>query len=78
MDYSNPGVPVYHQLPELALTHVHLVDDAVQPSHPPSPPSPPALSLSQHQVFSNELALHTSDSQSIGASASASVHAMNI
>ena len=31
-----------------ALTHVHWVDDAVQPSHPVSPHSP-ALSLSQYQ-----------------------------
>ena len=31
---SRPGFPVHHQLPELAQTHVHLVDDAIQPSHP--------------------------------------------
>ena len=31
-----------------ALTHVHWVDDAIQPSHPVSPHSP-ALSLSQYQ-----------------------------
>ena len=30
-------------------THVHWVDDAIQPSHPPSSHSPPALNLSQHQ-----------------------------
>ena len=23
MDYSMPGLPVHHQLPELAQTHVH-------------------------------------------------------
>ena len=23
MDYSTPGLPVHHQLPELAQTHVH-------------------------------------------------------
>ena len=28
------GFPVYHQLPELAQTHVHRVGDAIQPSHP--------------------------------------------
>ena len=40
--------PVLHQLPEPAQTHVHLVSDAIQQSHPlPSPPS--ALNLSQHQ-----------------------------
>ena len=30
-------------------THVHWVNDTIQPSHPLSPSSPPALSLSQHQ-----------------------------
>ena len=58
MDYSNPGVPVHHQLPELAQTHVYLVDDAIQLSYPLSPPSPPAFNLSQHQVFSSDSVLH--------------------
>ena len=35
--------------PEFTQTHVHRVDDAIQPSHPLSSPSPPALNLSQHQ-----------------------------
>ena len=48
MDCSTPGLPVHHQLPELAQTHVHRVGDAIQPSHPLSSPSPPAFSLSQH------------------------------
>ena len=34
MDYSTPGLPVHHQLPELAQTRVHWVGDAIQPSHP--------------------------------------------
>ena len=34
-----------------AQTHVHWVNDAIQPSHPLSPPSPLALILSQHQKF---------------------------
>ena len=34
VDRSMPGFPVYHQLPELAQTHVHRVSDAMQPSHP--------------------------------------------
>ena len=34
---------------EFAQTHVHRVDDAIQPFHPLLPPSPPALNLSQHQ-----------------------------
>ena len=49
MDCSTPGLPVHHQLPESTQTHVHWVDDAIQPSHPLSSPSPPALNLSQHQ-----------------------------
>ena len=35
-------------IPRLAQSHVHLVGDAIQPSHPLSSPSPPAFSLSQH------------------------------
>ena len=48
MDCSMPGFPVHHQLLELAQTHVHLVGDAIQPSHPLSPSSP-AFNLPQHQ-----------------------------
>ena len=43
MDYSTPGLPVHHQLPELAQTHVHQVGDAIQPFHPLSSLSPPAM-----------------------------------
>ena len=49
MDYSTPGLPVHHQLPEFTQTHVHWVDDAIQTSHPLSSPSPPTFDLSQHQ-----------------------------
>ena len=49
MNCSTPGFPVYHQLSELAQSHVHQVCDAIQPSHPLSSPSSPAFSLSQHQ-----------------------------
>ena len=49
MNRSTPGFPVHHQLPELTHTHVHWVDDAIQPSHPLSSTSPPALNLSQHR-----------------------------
>ena len=48
-DCSTPGLPVHHQIPELAQTHVHGVSDAIQPSHPLSSPSPPTFNLSQHQ-----------------------------
>ena len=40
IDCSTPGLPVHHQLLELTQTHVHLVGDAIQPSHPLSSPSP--------------------------------------
>ena len=49
MDGSTPGLPVHHQLPESTQTHVHQVNDAIQPSHPMSSPSPSALNLFQHQ-----------------------------
>ena len=49
MDCSTPDFPVHHQLLEFTQTHVHQVDDALQPSHPLSSPSPPAFNLSQHQ-----------------------------
>ena len=49
MDCSIPGFHVYHQLSELAQTHVRRVGDAIQPSHPLSSPCPPAFNLSQHQ-----------------------------
>ena len=49
MDCSMPGFPVLHHLQELALSHVHWISDAIQPSHPLSPPSPPALNLPLHQ-----------------------------
>ena len=49
MDCSMPGLSVRHQLLEFTQTHVHWVDDAIQPSHPLSSPSPPAFNLSQHQ-----------------------------
>ena len=49
VDCSMSGLPVHHQLSELAQTHVHWVYDAIQPSHPLLSPSPPAFNLSQHQ-----------------------------
>ena len=52
-----PGLPVHHQLLEFTQTHVHCVDDAIQPSHPLLSPSPLALNLPSIRVFSNESAL---------------------
>ena len=49
MGCSTRGFPIHHQLPEPTQTHVHLVGDAIQPSHPLSTPSPPAFNLTQHQ-----------------------------
>ena len=67
MDCSTPGLPVHHQLPELAQTHVHLVGDAIQPSHPLLSPFPPDLNLSQNQSFTMSQ-LFESGGQSIGVS----------
>ena len=58
MDCSTAGLPVHHQIPEFPQTHVHWVDDAIQPLHP-LPPSPPALNLSQHQgLFQSVSSFH--------------------
>ena len=76
MDGSTPCFSVYHQLPELAQTHVHRVGDAILPSHPLSSPSPPALqSLSASGSFPMSQ-FFPSGGQSIAASAS--VLPMNI
>jgi len=75
MDCSTPGFPVHHQLLELTQTHVHRVDDAIQPSHPLSSPSPPTFNLCQHQ---GHFQFFASDGKSIGVLASASVLPMNI
>ena len=52
MDYSMPGFPVHHQLPELTQTHVHRIGVTVQPSNPLLSPSPPTFNLSLHQGLS--------------------------
>ena len=49
MNRSTPGLLVHHHLPAFTQTHVHWVNDVIQPSHPLSSPSPPAFNLSQHQ-----------------------------
>ena len=54
---STPSFHALHFLFVFAQTHVHWVNDAIQPSHPLSPPFPPALNLSQNQGFSNKLVL---------------------
>ena len=62
MNCSTPGLPVHHQLLELAQTHVRRVSDTIQPSHPlPSIFLPSILLLPSIfpsiRVFSNESAL---------------------
>ena len=72
MDCSTPSFPILDDLSGLAQTHVHWVGDIIQPSHPLSSPSPPASgSFPMSHLFA-------SGGQSIGASASASVHLRNI
>ena len=76
MNCSTPGLPVHHQLPESTQTHIHGVDDAIQPSHSVIPFSscpqsfPASRSFPMSQLFSW-------CGQSIGVSASASVLPMN-
>ena len=48
MNHSMPGFLVHHHFPEFTQTHIHLVSDAIQPSHPGLSPSPPAPNLSQY------------------------------
>ena len=79
MDCRMPDFPVLHHLPQFAQTHVHWVNDAIQPSHPLLSPSSPALNLSQQQGLFQRV----SSSQSIGAKVldlqlSASVLLVNI
>ena len=57
LDCGTPGLPVHHQLPELAQTHVHQVSDAIQSSHPLSSLSPPAFIFPSIRVFSKESVL---------------------
>ena len=75
MDCSTPGLPVYHQLLELAQTHVHWVGDAISSSVIPFSFclqfSPASDSFPMSQLFAW-------GGQSIGVSASASVLPMNI
>ena len=52
MNCSTPCSSVFHQLPELAQTHVHWDSDVIEPSHPLSSPFPSAF-----RVFSNESVL---------------------
>ena len=58
VDCSTPGLPVHHQLRELAQTYIHRVNDAIQPSHPLLFLLLPSSIFPSIRVFSNESALH--------------------
>ena len=60
MDCSPPGLPVHHQPPEFAQTHVHRVGDAIQPSHPLFLCRPLLLPciFPSIRIFSKESGLH--------------------
>ena len=48
-ELQHTRLPYPHHLSEFAQTHVHWVDDVIQPFHPLLSPSPPIFNLSQHQ-----------------------------
>ena len=79
MNPSTPDLPVHHQLPEFTQTHVHQVNDAIQPSHPllPRPLSSCPQTIPESGSFSMSQ-LFTSGGQNIRASVSASVLPVNI
>ena len=77
MDCSTPGLPVHHQLLDLAQTHVPQVGDAIQPSHPVILFSSCLCSSQASGSFLMSW-LSASGGQSTGTSASASVFLMNI
>ena len=54
LQHARPPCP---SLPGSTQTHVHLVDDAIQPSHPLVSPSLPAFNFSSIRVFSSESVL---------------------
>ena len=56
MDYSNPGFPVPHDLPEFALVHVHWISDTIQPFILCRPLLLPSI-FPSIRVFSSESAL---------------------
>ena len=58
MEWSMPGFPVHHQLPEHTQTHIHWVGDAIQPSHPRRPLLLLPSIFPSIWVFSNESILH--------------------
>ena len=51
MDFSTPGFPVHHQLPEFTHTHVSWIGDVIQLFYLLSSPSPPTINLSRHRAL---------------------------
>ena len=78
MDCSTPGLSVHHKLLELTQTHLHWVNDAIQPSHPLLSPSPLTFNLFQHQGLFQRVSSSCQVAKVLGPSASASVFPMNI
>ena len=59
IDCSMPGIPVHHQLLEIAQNYVSWLRDAIELSHLLSSPYPPALNLSKRQgLFKGVTSLH--------------------
>ena len=65
MDCSTPRVPVLHYLLEFAQTHIHGVNDVIQPSRLLLHPSPPPFNLSQHQGLFQTLVIKISEVPSL-------------
>ena len=78
MGCSIAGFPVLHCPPEFSQTHVHCIDDVIQPSHSLLLPSPPALNPSQNQGLFQWSQLFASGGQCTGVSASTAVLPLNI
>ena len=72
MDFSPPGFPVLHCPLEFAQTHVHWINDAIQPSHPLSPPSPPSLNHSHSVQFSRSVVFNSASTWTAACQASLS------
>ena len=71
VNWSTPGLPALHHLPEFAQTHAHWVGDAIQPSHPLFTPFSSCLQSLPASGSFPVSRLFTSVGQSTGTSASA-------
>ena len=79
VDSSTLGFPVHHQLLEPTQTHVHHVNDTIQPSYPLVVPFSSCLqAFPKSGSFPVSHRFFTSGGQSIGVSASVSVLPVNV